>query len=70
MGKKPTAGSAFLKGTANFEDGSMLAMITGIAYLFNGEAFGKEGIPPDQVIPASVSDVEKYVLSQVEKTLP
>ena len=67
MGKESTAGFAFLKGAARFEDGSMLAMVTGIAYLFNGIPFGKDGVEPAFKIPQDVMDIQKFVLSQIKK---
>lgn len=67
FGKEPTAGRAFLKSTFKFEDESMLAMVTGIAYLFNGEKFGMEGVSPNYVVPAENEDILKFVLDKYKE---
>jgi carboxyl-terminal processing protease len=69
MGQEPTAGSAFLKGATRFEDGSMLALITGEAFLFDWTLLGADGVEPNYVIPASVSDVPQFVLTQIKMTM-
>ncbi|MDD4957077.1 MAG: S41 family peptidase [Candidatus Omnitrophica bacterium] len=65
IGKEPTAGFAFLKSAVDFDDGSMLAMITGDAYLFDGTLLDRSGVVPDIVIPQDVDNVEKYVIEQI-----
>jgi len=69
MGQESTAGYAFLKGATRFEDGSMLAMITGEAFLFDGTLLGTDGVAPNYAIPASVSDVSQFVLTQIKMTM-
>ena len=66
MGKEPTAGFAFLKGATTFEDGSMLVLITGFAYLFDGTMLGTDGVLPNYRIPETVDDVPKFVLDQIK----
>ncbi|MDD5421845.1 MAG: S41 family peptidase [Candidatus Omnitrophota bacterium] len=61
MGKEPSAGMAFLKSSFIFDDGSMLAMITGNTYLFNGAELDTTGVQPDEMIPPDVNDIIGYV---------
>lgn len=72
MGTEPTAGMAFLKSTFTFEDGSMLAMITGDAFLFNGVLLDTGGVTPNYIIPADVKDTlgfvaDKYLKKEILK---
>ncbi|MFC1593836.1 S41 family peptidase [Candidatus Omnitrophota bacterium] len=64
IGKEPTAGRAFLKSTFKFEDGSMLAMLTGFAYLFDGTKFGLDGVTPSYTVPENIGNVLEFVLNQ------
>jgi carboxyl-terminal processing protease len=66
LGKESTAGLAQLKGVSNFPDGSMIAMITGRAYIFDGTELGKDGVKPNYQIPEDVKDIEKFVLKQIQ----
>ncbi|MDD4294511.1 MAG: S41 family peptidase [Candidatus Omnitrophica bacterium] len=61
IGASESAGFAFLKGTFNFDDGSMLAIITGDSYLFNGKKISTEGITPDIIIPENVKNSLEYI---------
>lgn len=56
IGKDPTAGFSFLKGISEFEDGSMLVMATGFAYLFNGQQLSFDGISPTYAAPEKKAD--------------
>ena len=67
FGKESTAGMAFLKGTHKFEDDSMLAMITGFSFLFNGRPLDLNGVDPDIVIPPGVNDQLKFVLRNIRR---
>lgn len=69
MGQEPTAGYAFLKGAKRFDDGSMLAMVTGEAFLFDGTLLGTDGVEPNYTIPAAASDVPQFVLTQIKMTM-
>jgi C-terminal peptidase prc len=64
VGKEPTAGFAFLKSTFNFDSGSMLVMLTGLTYLFDGTEVSMDGINPDLTIPEEVQDVVQYTLDK------
>jgi len=68
MGKEPTAGQAFLKSKFDFEDGSMLVMITGFAYLFNGVQLGLDGVQPNITIPEDVDQVLEQAVLRLQKT--
>jgi carboxyl-terminal processing protease len=65
LGKSSTAGLAELKGAFDFEDGSMIAMITGQAYIFDGTLIDKNGIKPDYIIPEN-EDTKDFVLKQIQ----
>lgn len=65
MGPGNTAGSASLKGAVRFEDGSMLALITGQSYLFDGTLVGHQGVEPDYIIPPTVTDIRAFALEQI-----
>ncbi|MBF0253362.1 MAG: hypothetical protein HQL29_06045 [Candidatus Omnitrophica bacterium] len=65
VGKEPTAGMAFLKGTEKFDDGSMLIMITGQCFLFNGKELDTAGVTPNLVIPAQVDDQVNFVVKKM-----
>jgi len=67
VGKRPTAGMAFLKGTHKFEDGSMLAMITGMSHLYDGEKLGPDGVMPNIIIPSDVDDQLDFVLKKLTR---
>ncbi len=67
IGKEPTAGMAFLKSTFKFDDGSMIAMITGNSYLFNGTELDLNGIQPNSIPPKEVEDLVSYVVDNFEK---
>ncbi len=66
IGKEKTAGRAFLKSTFTFDDGSMLAMVTGIAYLFNGKKFGLDGVTPDLMVPSDIDELIPYVIDKID----
>ncbi len=65
VGKEPTAGMAFLKGTEKFDDGSMIIMITGQCFLYNGKEIDTAGITPNLVIPKQVDDQVGYVVKKM-----
>jgi C-terminal peptidase prc len=65
MGKENTAGGASLKTAIRFEDGSMLALLTGQSFLFDGTLLGFDGVSPDYVIPEDVPDVRMFALGQI-----
>jgi carboxyl-terminal processing protease len=65
MGKSSTAGSANLKTSIRFDDGSMLALLTGQAFIFDGTPMGSSGISPDYFIPEEITDVKPFVLRQI-----
>ncbi|HNX90674.1 MAG TPA: S41 family peptidase [Candidatus Omnitrophota bacterium] len=67
VGQEPTAGMAYLKSTHNFPDGSMLALLTGTCFLFNGEKLGSDGVIPDLIVPRGIADPLKFVIEQVKK---
>ncbi|MFH1768843.1 MAG: S41 family peptidase, partial [Candidatus Omnitrophota bacterium] len=67
MGKEPTAGQAFLKSTFKLKDGSMLAMITGSTYLFDGTPISMGGIKPDYLIPQDIDDVLGFTIYQFQR---
>jgi C-terminal peptidase prc len=67
IGKKPTAGFSFLKGTAKFEDKSMLVMITGFAYLFNGKKLNLNGIEPTHIVPEKINNLLGYTIRQFKQ---
>ncbi len=69
MGKENTAGSAHLKSGIRFEDGSMLALLTGQSFIFDGTLLGFDGISPDYVIPDDVTDVRMFVLRQIMQSM-
>jgi carboxyl-terminal processing protease len=66
LGKSSTAGLAELKGAFDFDDGSVLAMITGQAFIFNGTLIDKNGINPDYIIPEHIEDIQDFVLKQIQ----
>lgn len=47
IGNEPSAGRTFLKSMFNFEDKSMLMLVTSAAYLANGQTYSLDGIQPD-----------------------
>ncbi|MFH1790689.1 MAG: S41 family peptidase [Candidatus Omnitrophota bacterium] len=63
-GKEPSAGMAFLKGTFKLEDGSMLALITGNAFLFDGTEIDIKGVEPDLSVPADIQDAYEFLLDK------
>ena len=66
MGKSSTAGFAFLKTTFTLENGCMLTMIVGKAYLFNGTPLDRRGVVPDYTISNDVKDIAKYVFDKIK----
>ncbi|MDD5069617.1 MAG: S41 family peptidase [Candidatus Omnitrophica bacterium] len=64
IGKDSTAGYAFLKKTFKFDDGSMIALLTGDSYLFNGQRISVEGVAPDMIIPKETNSLN-YVLDLI-----
>ena len=66
-GRERTAGSAFLKGVHNFDDGSMLAMVTGLSYLHDGKELGLKGVTPNLVIPLETEDPVKFIVKQLQR---
>ncbi|MFC1704478.1 S41 family peptidase [Candidatus Omnitrophota bacterium] len=66
IGKEPTAGKAFLKSAFTFDDGSMLAMVTGLAYLFDGTKFGMDGIEPNITITTDKDNLLQIVLQKYQ----
>ena len=66
-GKEPTAGFAFLKSAFNYEDGSMLAMITGLTYLSDGTELTLDGVMPDYTIPSDAKDELAFVIDKIKK---
>lgn len=42
-----SAGKTFLKSMFNFEDNSMLLLVTSVAHLYNGEVYDPSGLKPD-----------------------
>ena len=67
VGKESTAGRAFLKSTFNFEDGSMLAMVTGFAYLADGTKFGMEGVSPNVKVPMDADNMLLYIIDKYKE---
>jgi len=67
VGKEPTAGMSFLKGTKKFDDGSMLAMVTAVSYLYNGKPLGLNSITPNLLIPPKVDDQMEFILNELKK---
>ncbi|MBF0493832.1 MAG: hypothetical protein HQL28_01720 [Candidatus Omnitrophica bacterium] len=65
VGKEPTAGMAFLKGMHKFDDGSMLAMITGLSYVFNGQELDLNGVTPNVVVPGGVGDEVQFLVRKI-----
>jgi len=66
-GKEPTAGRAFLKTTFSYDDGAMLAMVIGFAYLTDGTKFGLKGVPPSLMIPKEEKNDLMFVLDKYKK---
>jgi carboxyl-terminal processing protease len=64
IGKNPTAGFSFLKGTSKFKDDSMLIMVTGFAYLFNGKKLGMEGIKPTYTAPEEIDNLLAFTIQE------
>jgi len=65
-----SAGKTFLKSLYHFEDESMLALVTSLAYLFNGKVFGTDGLKPDFMAPGDIdlfSFVNKCLDTYYEK---
>jgi carboxyl-terminal processing protease len=69
MGKENTAGSASLKSAIRFEDGSMLALLTGQSYIFDGTLLGNDGVSPSYIIPDEVTDVKAFVIRQIMQSM-
>jgi len=69
MGKSPTAGLAELKSIFDFDDGSIVAMLTGQAYIFDGTLIDRNGISPDLIIPKDTENIENYILKQIQISL-
>lgn len=69
MGKENTAGAASLKSAIRFDDGSMLALLTGQSYIFDGTLLGKDGVSPSYIIPSEVTDVRTFVLRQIMQSM-
>lgn len=57
-----TAGGAYLKGVHDFEDGSMIFMVTSLTFLYNRQVFPADGLKPDVVLTPDV-DALKIALS-------
>ncbi|MCG3175487.1 MAG: putative CtpA-like serine protease [Candidatus Omnitrophica bacterium] len=49
-----TAGGAYLKGVHDFEDGSMVFMVTSLTFLYDRRVFPADGIVPDSPLPPGV----------------
>jgi C-terminal peptidase prc len=67
VGKSPTAGMAYLKGTHKFDDGSMIALITAQSFFFNGKVLGMKGVVPNFIIPAEVKDQLHFIIYNIAK---
>ena len=66
-GKEKSAGFTFLKHAYDFDDGSMLTLITGFAYLASGTKLETEGVQPDYSVPEEASDILQFVLNKFKK---
>lgn len=53
-----TAGGAYLKSVYDFEDGSMIFMVTSLTFLFNRQVFPADGLRPDVALPAGVDALQ------------
>ena len=67
VGKTPTAGMAYLKGLKQFDDGAMVAMITGLSYLFNGQELGLNGVAPNLLIPPGIEDQLQFIITNITR---
>lgn len=47
VGAENSAGKTFLKSMYNFEDKSMVILVTSLAYLYNGNTYDPSGLKPD-----------------------
>ncbi len=64
-----SAGKTFLKSMFNFEDNSMLLLVTSPAYLFDGQRYDPKGLKPDFLVEENVElfhFIEKCVKSYYE----
>lgn len=61
----PSAGKTFLKSMFDFEDKSMVILVTSIAYLFNGRRYDPAGLKPDFEVRQNV-DLFKFVYKAMD----
>ncbi len=66
-GKEKSAGFTFLKHAFDFDDGSMLTLITGFAYLADGTKLGTEGVQPNYPVPEETSDTLQFILNKFKE---
>ena len=52
-----TAGKVLLKSMFNFDDGSMLLLVTARGYLYNGAVFPFNGLTPDHIVSDDKMDL-------------
>ena len=54
IGAEQSAGKTFLKSMFEFEDKSMLYLVTSLAYLYNGQTYNGDGLKPDFIAKGDV----------------
>lgn len=63
-----TAGGAYLKGVHDFEDGSMIFMVTSLTFLYDRRVFPADGLQPDVALPAGVDALQTVLTDAVVRT--